>query len=174
MTEYLFRIGSMQYPQQSIKVDKDNKGELYSEIRKCVGVLGNVSHNSWINEETLKLGPQCVLDGPDFTTATDAGTTFQGREAHGTTNRRGQTKSMFVAPYGFSGFAKTAVEAGINLSDRALPCICEIKRTRIEVANGADNASAGASTSGTIRYDIFAQADFILHLTADGRMSTST
>jgi hypothetical protein len=81
---------------------------------------------------------------------------------------------MFVAPYGFSGFAKTAVEAGINLSDRALPCICEIKRTRIEVANAADNASDGASTSGTIRYDIFAQADFILHLTADGRMSTST
>jgi hypothetical protein len=46
MAEYLFRIGSMKYPQQSIKVDKDHKGELFSEVRKCVGVLGNVSHNS--------------------------------------------------------------------------------------------------------------------------------
>jgi hypothetical protein len=54
------------------------------------------------------------------------------------------------------------------------PCICEIKRDRIEEANSSDNASDGASTSGTIRYDIRAQADFILHLTADGRMSTST
>ena len=79
---------------------------------------------------------------------------------------------MFVAPYGFEGFAKTAAESGINVSDRALPCMCEVKRTRIHVANGGDNASAGESTSGTIRYDIFAQADFILHLTADGQMST--
>jgi hypothetical protein len=39
MSEYVFRIGSIQYPQNIIKVDKDNKGEIYSEIRKCVGVL---------------------------------------------------------------------------------------------------------------------------------------
>jgi hypothetical protein len=66
-----------------------------------------------------------------------------------------------------------AVGARINLSDRALPCIREIKRDRTHMGNGGLTASA-ASTSGTIRYDIFAQADSILHLTADGRMSTST
>ena len=50
--------------------------------------------------------------------------------------------------------------------------MCEVKRERIHEANAGNDASDGESTSGTIRYDIFAQADFILHLTADGQMST--
>jgi hypothetical protein len=80
---------------------------------------------------------------------------------------------MFVGPYGFSGFAKTVVEAGINLSDRALPCLCEIKREPISGTNDAATAIEGESP-GVIRYDIFAQADFILSLTADGQVSTRT
>ena len=91
MSEFLFRIGSMQYSQQSIKIDKDDEGELFSEIRKCVGVLGNLAYNSWTDEETLKIGLISVEDGPDFTTAIVACTTYRGREAHGTTNRRAQS-----------------------------------------------------------------------------------
>ena len=41
------------------------------------------------------------------TTLDTAGT----NEEHGTTNTIGQVKSMFVAPYNFEGFAKTAAES---------------------------------------------------------------
>ena len=165
MSEYIFRIGSMQYPQQSVKVTNTNKGELYSEIRKMVGVLGNYAHASWINDVTLKTGPIACTDG-DISAAndTDVANNFY---KHGTTNRSGTVKSFFVAPYDFSGFAKTAAETGINVSDRALPVICEVTRGVIQnTANNADH------TSHSIRYDIWAQCDFILYLSADGTMST--
>ena len=50
--------------------------------------------------------------------------------------------------------------------------MCEVKRARIRVANAGNDGDDGEATSGTFRYGIFAQADFILHLTADGQMST--
>ena len=77
------------------------------------------------------------------------------------TARNGSTKNFFVASYGFEGFAKTAAKLGINVSDRALPCIAEIKR----------DAITGDAPSD-IRYDIFSQTDMIIYLTADGQMST--
>eukprot|EP01051_Picozoa_sp_SAG22_P008147 SAG22_NODE_606_length_8615_cov_6.190348_1_plen_90_part_00 len=49
---------------------------------------------------------------------------------------------------------------GINVSDRALPVVCEVKR------------SAVTGLDGEIRYDIFAQTDMIIYLTADGQLST--
>eukprot|EP01051_Picozoa_sp_SAG22_P033254 SAG22_NODE_14478_length_373_cov_2.514599_2_plen_80_part_00 len=51
--------------------------------------------------------------------------------------------------------------AGINVSDRALPVVCEVKRTAV--------TNLG---SEQIRYDIFAQTDMIIYLTADGQLST--
>jgi hypothetical protein len=77
------------------------------------------------------------------------------------TARSGSVKNFFVALYGFEGFAKTAAESGINVSDRALPCIAEIKRSAIT-----------GDYAGEIRYDIFAQTDMIIYLTADGQLST--
>ena len=148
----------MQYPQQSIKVNANNKGELFSEIRKCVGVLGNYAHSSWINDITLNLGP--TTSDNDLTDYANTKSDVPLATQDGSS---GTYRSFFVAPYGFEGFAKTAAESGINVSDRALPVICEVKRDAI-----ADNGAAITS----IRYDIFAQCDFILYLSADGTMST--
>ena len=106
MTEYLFRIGAMQYPQQSIKVNANNKGELFSEIRKCVGVLGNYAHSSWINDITLNLGP--TTSDNDLTDYANTKSDVPLATQDGSS---GTYRSFFVAPYGFEGFAKTAAES---------------------------------------------------------------
>lgn len=100
----------MVYPQEPVKVSsdgtaKDNIGEAYSELRKCLGVLGTYDHNSYINAETFKLGDS-YNDGVGS----------------------GALREMFVAAYNFEGFAKTATESGINVADRALNVTCEIQR----------------------------------------------
>ena len=119
MQNYLFRVGSVQYPQQSVKVSSGkpgetlNPGELYNEIRKCNGVLNNYAHTSWLNRTTLKVGP-VQLKYNDNSESQDTATTYDTagtNEEHGTTNTIGQVKSMFVAPYNFEGFAKTAAES---------------------------------------------------------------
>ena len=181
MTDYLFRIGSMQYPQQSIKVssgkpgETNNPGELYNEIRKCNGLLNNYAHTSWLNRTTLKVGP-VQLHYQDNSQSQDTATTLDTagtNEAHGTTNTVGEVKSCFVACYNFEGFQRTAVESGINVSDRALPVQCEIKRQMIQKLDDAAGANyVGTAAVEPIRYDVFAQADFLLYLTADGQMST--
>eukprot|EP01050_Picozoa_sp_SAG11_P018138 SAG11_NODE_2697_length_3079_cov_231.148322_1_plen_72_part_10 len=70
---------------------------------------------------------------------------------------------MAVLAYNFEGFAKTATESGINVADRALNVTCEIKRS-----------SAGAGLAAErIRYDIFAQTDMIIYISANGEISTT-
>jgi hypothetical protein len=168
--EYLFRIGSMQYPQQSIKIKKENKGELYSEIRKCIGVLGNYGHSSFINDISLSLGPTTSGVGVSTNLANsgylcDADhTDVLGLQGNAQDQKAGTFRSSTVLPYGFEGFAKTAAESGINVSDRALPVMCEITRKA--------TVDADAGHTSNVRYDIFAQVDFILYLSADGTMST--
>jgi hypothetical protein len=160
--EYLFRIGSMQYPQQSIKIKKENKGELYSEIRKCIGVLGNYGHSSFINDISLNLGPTSVAsDTTALLTYVNTLAKVETLKGVGQDQKAGTFRSSTVLTYGFEGFAKTAAESGINVSDRALPVMCEVTR-----------AQTGGGGTQSIRYDIFAQVDFILYLSADGTMST--
>ena len=84
---------------------------------------------------------------------------------NGANAKSGANKSFFVAAYGFEGFAKTAAESGINVSDRALPVVCEITR-------GVMTEDGTAEADTRIRYDIFAETDMIIYLTADGQMST--
>ena len=145
----------------------------YSELKKTFGVLGDYSHNNWINKTTFRRGVAGNMPGSPY--------------------------SFFSACYGFEGFAKTAAESGINVSDRALPVTCEIRRqlfgdsalpantgqlyseTNIMV-NGNDwNGVAGSRAnvddykledSTNIRYDIFAVTDMIIYITADGSVST--
>ena len=64
------------------------------------------------------------------------------------------------------------MESGINVSDRALPVQCEIKRQMIQKLADGDATYVGTAAVEPIRYDVFAQADFLLYLTADGQMST--
>ena len=160
MKNYQYRIGSVVYPQQAVKVVVNNMGESYNELRKCIGVLGNYSHNSWINEKTYITGPLVVTNGADHdaTRMTDAAVVA-------TTAKSGGIKNFFVAAYGFAGFAKTAAESGINISDRALVCTCVVERDSI-------TTSTAAIMPSEIRYDMFAETDILIFLTADGQIST--
>jgi hypothetical protein len=119
------------------------------------------------NDRGLSTTPQNIIDGIASKIFIE-GTT----EAHGTKNIAGSVKSMFCAPFNFEGFAKVASESGLNLSDRALSCQCEIKRDPIKIIDTAGTSFDVSTSKYTIRYDIFAQADFLLFLTADGQMST--
>ena len=173
MKDYNFRIGSIQYPQRGVQLSETNMGESYSELKKTFGVLGDYSHNNWINKTTFRRGVAGNMPGSPY--------------------------SFFSACYGFEGFAKTAAESGINVSDRALPVTCEIRRqlfgdsalpantgqlyseTNI-LANGNDWNGVSSSradvsdykleASTNIRYDIFAVTDMIIYITADGSVST--
>jgi hypothetical protein len=170
MTDYQFRIGSMVYPQQRVVVDAGNNasnlGESYNELRKCVGVLGNYMHNSYLNPRTYRLGPGSSQTPAVFDNGDAVGITVNaGNDFLGNSSTSGDTKNLFVAAYGFEGFAKTAAESGINVSDRALPVVCEVNRVEVTRANGA-------AISTQVCYDIFAQTDMIIYLTADGQLST--
>ena len=167
MKSYQYRIGSVTYPQQPIAVKTDNMGESYNELRKCIGVLGNYSHNSWINESTFKTGPFQVDDNNDHVATMMAG--GQGAAGVvGTTAGSGDVKNLFVAAYGFSGFAKTAAESGINVQDRALVCTCVVERDAILT----DAVGDITKMPSEIRYDMFAETDILIYLTADGQVST--
>ena len=101
----------------------------------------------------------------------------------------------------FEGFAKTATESGINVSDRALPVVCEIERDPVDTteefnrlltinpvtevtysssepsftdaAADFNNAAEYQTDAPTnIRYDVFAVTDMIIYITADGSVST--
>ena len=178
MNEFAFRIGSIQYPQRGVAITDTNIGESYSELKKTFGVLGDYTHNNFVNRTTYKRGVSENLPGTPY--------------------------SFFTASYGFEGFAKTAAESGINVSDRALPVVCEIKRQ--EFGNAATNSQSGvpktvfndnkqlqaddsewtgttdahkelvakydADTCANIRYDVFAVTDMIIYITADGSVST--
>eukprot|EP01050_Picozoa_sp_SAG11_P016460 SAG11_NODE_2250_length_3633_cov_129.866440_2_plen_488_part_00 len=141
---YQFRIGSMVYPQQAVKVSEGDGtsthlvGEAYSELRKCLGVLGTYDHNSWINADTFKIGAP-------------------------STNVSLGLREMAVLAYNFEGFAKTATESGINVADRALNVTCEIHR----------DSTGGGLGGARIRYDIFAQTDMIIYISANGEISTT-
>ena len=160
-----------------MEVSDTNPGEAYSELKKTFGVLGDYSHNNFINKTTFERGVGIHKPGTPY--------------------------SFFTACYGFEGFAKTAAESGINVSDRALPVTCEIERslyddtlasdggfaarlygdTNIDrdVATNAEVAAAGNLDDASdftkvlaenIRYDIFAVTDMIIYITADGSVST--
>ena len=180
MNNYSFRVGSIQYPQSGVTVSDTNAGEAYSELKKTFGVLGDYSHNNFINKTTFERGVGLHKPGSPY--------------------------SFFSACYGFEGFAKTAAESGINVSDRALPVTCEIKRgqyttdvgnigtannfaARVSgdtniVRDAANNTEAAAQDppvdatdfellpATNIRYDIFAVTDMIIYITADGSVTT--
>ena len=171
----------LSYPQSGVAVSDTGPGEAYSELKKTFGVLGDYSHNNFINKTTYNRGVGLHKPGTPY--------------------------SFFTACYGFEGFAKTAAESGINVSDRALPVTCEIQRSqyltdnsvgaRAAKVSGDNNAVRGAMPNNAevavdftgggnfadandfgelaatnIRYDIFAVTDMIIYITADGSVST--
>ena len=116
ITEAQFRVGSVLYPQSAIQYSETNKGELFSEIRKCFGTIGSYSHGTALNDATFRRdADQSAGAGP-----------------YGA----GSVKSSWMLAYDFETFAKSATESGINVADRALPLTLELK-TDNDAARGA-------------------------------------
>ena len=154
-----FRIGSVLYPQSSIKYTEENKGELFNEIRKCFGTIGSYTHGSTLNNSTIK-----VMDTESCLTA---------RVGAGT------LRQQWVLAYDFETFAKSATESGINVADRALPVSLELTRAPLTTsngnvaANGVRNAGGtGADSVQSIRYDVFAMCDCIIYIDLMGKITT--
>ena len=77
------------YPQEPIKFSNENRGELYSEIRKCFGTIGSYNHGTMLNATTFT---ETINDATSY--APDAG----------------NPKQLWVASYDFETFAKSATE----------------------------------------------------------------
>ena len=143
INEVQFRIGSVLYPQESIKFSNENKGELFQEIRKCFGTIGSHNHGSLLNNAT-------VHQEADETVG-----------AGGATFGTGATKRQhFMIAYDFETFAKSATESGINVSDRALPVTLTLKKTGV------------ANQMQVARYDVWAMCDCIIYIDLMGKIST--
>lgn len=124
LTEYQFRVGSVVYPATSVKANVGalgsvansytNRGEVYSELRKAFGTLGDYSEGGLcLSKETyLQPGSAAFTDA-----AAAAAVAPQPR----------------FAPFAldFESFPKTALESGVNTADRSLPMSLEIKQTGI-------------------------------------------
>ena len=172
MNNFAFRVGSVQYPQRGVDLTDTNMGESYSEVRKVFGTLGTYDNNTYLNQLTF---PRGYAGGFGSFTGANTDTTTQHNQLNNSASP-GSPYSFFTAAYGFEGFAKTATESGINVSDRALPVICEIKRDVSDVmvlTDGFNSAKHNAAVDEThIRYDVFAMTDMIVYITADGAVST--
>ena len=148
INEAQFRIGSVLYPQESIKFSNDNKGELFQEIRKCFGTIGSYNHGTMLNDETL-------IQEADERLATGGGAPGGAIAGTGGTKRQ-----HFMIAYDFETFAKSATESGINVSDRALPVTLTLKKTGV-----ANQMQAG-------RHDVWAMCDCIIYIDLMGKIST--
>jgi hypothetical protein len=103
--EYQFRVGSVVYPAQSVKVSASNKGEAYQELRKAFGSLGSLTHGG------------VLLNNTSYYPAAN-------------TEHALASGSLVATPFGldFESFPKTTLENGINSADRSLPITLDIVR----------------------------------------------
>ena len=146
LIEYQFRIGSVVYPPTSVKLNKvgtayTNKGEAYSELRKAFGTLGNYMEGGFLNN-----------DG--YLPASDTAACAGGGAA--------ATPSIpLQSPFGldFQSFPKTALESGINTSDRSLNMSLNLVRADAPAADGV--------------VDAWVMSDAIFYVNLDGSVSVS-
>ena len=146
LDEYQFRIGSVVYPPTSVKLNKvgtayTNKGEAYSELRKAFGTLGNYMEGGFLNNDGYL---------PASDTAACAGGVVAGAP-----------QTPLQSPFGldFQSFPKTALESGINTSDRSLNMSLNLIR--------AD----GPNAAGVV--DAWVMSDAIFYVNLDGSVSVS-
>ena len=146
LDEYQFRIGSVVYPPTSVKLNKvgtayTNKGEAYSELRKAFGTLGNYMEGGFLNNDGY-------LPASDTAVCAGGGTSAA-------------PSIPLQSPFGldFQSFPKTALESGINTSDRSLNMSLNLIR--------AD----GPNAAGVV--DAWVMSDAIFYVNLDGSVSVS-
>ena len=114
ITEYQFRIGSVSYPPNSVKVSATNKGEAYQELRKAFGTLGDYQHGG------------ILLNNSSYLASATA--------------NAGSLAVPHFAPYGldFESFPRSATESGVNSADRSLAITLELTATAAAVLTTVD------------------------------------
>tara|TARA_R100000773_G_C4221286_1_gene120371 strand:+ start:7644 stop:9131 length:1488 start_codon:yes stop_codon:yes gene_type:complete len=105
VSEYQFRVGPMLYPSTSVKVNLNNKGEAYQELRKAFGNINDYQH-----------GGALIDDSTYYSVANQVGA------------QAGEVPRLTPYALDFESFPRTALENGINTADRSLPITLEIKR----------------------------------------------
>ena len=67
ITSAQFRIGSVLYPQSTIKFSRDpadrNLGEMYNEVRKAFGTLSSYSHGTSLSVANFGANDTCAVGG---------------------------------------------------------------------------------------------------------------
>lgn len=146
LEEYQFRIGSVVYPPTAVKLDKvgnayTNKGEAYSELRKAFGTLGNYMEGGFLNNDGY-------LPASDTANCAGGGTAIA-------------PAVPLQSPFGldFQSFPKTALESGVNTSDRSLNMSLNLVRSNGPVAAGV--------------VDAYVMSDAIFYVNLDGSVSVS-
>ena len=141
MTEYQFRIGSVVYPPNAVKCNTAlatlNNGEPLLELEKAFGNLSGFDTSSYI----LTNGVYGTIGGLK-TSAGSAGVPI-------------------LNPYGldFEAFNRSAIENGVNTSDRSLPITLDLK------------FGAGCDVATTL--DVYVLCDAIFYVNLDGTCSVS-
>ena len=133
INNFRFEIGSVRYPQTNVNCATC---EFLVELQKAWGKLGDYQHQQayeWKhtrNVETARAG----------------------------TSHVSSLLSAFTIGYDFEAFARVALEAGINTSDRSLPINFVVNK---------------GLTTGNVRADFFVLIDAIYYINLDGSASVS-
>ena len=144
ITEYQFRVGSVVYPPNSVKCTTGNsmtntalgRGEAFNELEKA---FGNLSSHSIGSE---------LLDGFTYLRSDDSAA--------------GPKNGAILGPYGldFEAFNRSAIENGVNSSDRSLPITLDL-------------TMASATIVGGTTLDVYVLCDAIFYVNLDGTCSVS-
>jgi hypothetical protein len=133
------------YPASAVKVSAENMGEVVQEVRKAFGTVGDYSHGTLLNNVNMT---QPVCPVKDTGAIADLQFPVAG----------GGLKKSFVFGYDFEGFAKTATESGLNISDRALNVSLQLRGLPV-----------GDTTT---RLDTYAMCDCLIYIGIDGSVSS--
>ena len=153
-----FRIGSVLYPQSSLKFSDTNRGELFNEVRKCFGTIGSYAHGSKLNSQTFR--PMVDTD------------TCNAAAANGQGLGPKHVRTNFLIAYDFETFAKSATESGLNVADRALPVSFNYIADKVGAAGVKNAGNTDEEANQKIRYDTFAMCDCIIYIDLMGKITT--
>ena len=150
MQSYLYRIGSVSYPAQGIRItsqgapdtgDASGVSIAYAELQKALGQFGDLHSDTSLSRVTYGLTKSNDDENPDL----------------------GDFCRMFIAGLAFNSFngSKSVIEDGVSTSDAALNCSLELTRE-------SEGSGEQIQTCTFVSYDVF------YHLSSDGVFYSSS
>ena len=136
LQNFRFEIGSVRYPQTNVNTLTP---QFLVELQKAWGKLGDYQHQQAYQFKHCQNdgGASGIRHGEDYTHS---------------------QMSAFTVGYDFEAFARVALEAGINTSDRSLPINFIVNK---------------GTTTNNVRADFFVLTDAIYYINLDGSASVS-